>query len=95
MKKPLFVSTDNTAVNRNFQSLTNKFAEMFPGVDSRPITVTLVVGDNVVVPPVVRPRGRILTFQSAASNLFDKGLNAAGNWVINASSACTVTLYFF
>lgn len=95
MKKPLFVSTDNVAVNRNFQSLTNKFAEMFPGVDSRPITVTLVIGDNVVVPPVARPKGRILTFQSAASNLFDKGLNADGNWVINASSSCRVTLYFF
>lgn len=95
MKKPLFVVTDNVDVNRNFQSLTSKFAEMFPGVDSRPITVTLVIGDNVIVPPVSRPKGRILTFQSASSVLFDKGLNSAGNWVINSSSSCTVTLYFF
>lgn len=95
MSRPKFVKIDDDNTQTNFDELTKKFAEFSSLVDSKEVEQTLVTGDNAVTVPMPRPRGRVITYQSAAANFFDKGLDSNGRWTINASAPCTVRLFFF
>lgn len=93
--KPTFVKTNQAETDRNFQELTRLFAGLFPLVSSNPVmSVALVAGDNTVTPNVPVPQGRFITYQDAASTLFDKGFSG-GKWTINASAPCNIKLTFF
>lgn len=94
MKKPLFLTTGDQTTDKNFLELTRVFSGMFNGADAKLMSAALVTGDNAIVPSVAKPQGRIITYQDAASTLFDKGL-INGHWVINASAPCNIRLAFF
>lgn len=95
MKTPGFIAVDDEHTRRNFDELRRVFFDMWDGALSRETTATLATGDNEIRPTVSNPKGRVITYQSAAANLFDKGLNAAGNWIINSSAPCSIRLAFF
>lgn len=95
MKLPGFVNVDDDNTQRNFNELRRVFSDMWAGALAKETSANLVVGDNEIHPTVPNPRGRIITYQTAAATLFDKGLNAAGNWVVNSSAVCTIRLSFF
>lgn len=95
MKQPNFIKVQDDAAQKNFNELRKVFFEMYAGAGSKETSATLAVGDNEIPPTVPNPKGRIITFQSAASTLFDKGLNSAGKWVINSSAICDIKLAFF
>jgi hypothetical protein len=86
----------NQDLNKNFQELTRVFKAMPDLANaSGPVTVNLVPGDNPIATGIAKAQGRIITFQSAISFLFDKGLDAQNRWVINASGAVKIIVYFF
>lgn len=94
-RRPLIARVADETSNRNFQELQRFFVELFPGVWAREREVTLITGDNAIMPSAPRPRGRIIVYQSAAANFFDKGLNASGAWVLNSSAPCTIRIAFY
>lgn len=97
MNPPIFGKLPDKATDSNFDRLASIWAEFGVLADSRnPVSYDLIVGDNPLVPSTKnRPRGRIITFQSAVSDLFDVGLGTDGRWTINASDACTVQIIWF
>lgn len=95
MKKPVLLTVADGNTNRNFTELSKTLNQLYDGANAKQTTATLVVGDNEITPTVINPQGRIITYQDAASSLFDKGLNTNGKWVINASIACNIRLAFF
>jgi hypothetical protein len=95
MKLPNFVKVEDELSNKNFAELRRVFFDMYAGAVAKETQATLAVGDNQIAPTVPFPKGRIITFQSAAANLFDKGLDSSGKWVINSSAICTIRLAFF
>lgn len=94
MIRPLFVITGSETTDRNFQELRRLLADLYTGASAKETQAVLAAGDNSITPTVPAPKGRIITFQSAAANLFDKGM-VNGRWVINASAPCTIRLAFF
>lgn len=95
MKKPVFKQSGNQVLDYNFTELTKRFSELFDGCAAKQTEVVLSTGDNEIVPTIANPQGRFITFQSAAADLFDKGLNINGKWVLNASAPCTIRIAFF
>lgn len=95
MIKPNFVQIKDDNINKNFSEITRVMSSFYVGTLAVQTEAVLVAGDNEVVPTVASPSGRFVVYQSAAANLFDKGLNSSGKWVINASAPCTVRLAFF
>lgn len=94
-KRPRFVPVTDLNTQQNFDEVTKHFVELYPGVWAREQEVTLGVGDTSVRPSTPRPRGRLITFQTAASDIFDRGLQADGTWTFNSSAACTIRVAFF
>jgi hypothetical protein len=95
-KRPLYRRVSDPDTQYNFQETLRNLVELGPVAFAQPTgDVVLAIGDNLVTPTVTRPQGRILAYQSAASTLTDKGLNATGQWVLNSTAACTVRLLFF
>lgn len=95
MNTPNFKKTLDPSTDFNFSELRKVFFDLFDGAAAKSTQAALVAGDNQISPTVPFPRGRIITYQDAAANLFDKGLNSIGKWVINASAPCNIRLSFF
>lgn len=95
MNRPNFAQVDDDSANHNFREISKLVYSFYDGATAKPTEATLAIGDNEITPTVSSPQGRFIIFQSAAASLFDKGLNASGKWVINASAPCTVRLAFF
>lgn len=94
MRRPSLKKTDSLDTNYNFDQLAAAFQSLSDFVVAKTVSATLAIGDNSIVPTVPNPQGRLLLFQSAAANLFDKGM-INGKWVINSSAICTIRLAFF
>lgn len=95
MRGPTIREVEDELVHQNFTEIGNTWARFGPLADAAdPIEYTLVTGVNALRPPL-RPRGRVVVYQSAAADLFDTGLNEAGFWVLNASAPVTVRIMWF
>lgn len=96
--KPILLGRlDDETSERNMQAIVKAFSEIGPAaLGLETLDVVLAVGDNDVHSPIKRPHGRLVSYQSAASNLFDKGIKAGteDTWVINASATCTCRFIF-
>lgn len=94
MRRPSLKKTNSSDLDYNFNQLATSFQSLSDFAGAKTVSATLAVGDNSIVPTVANPQGRLLLFQSAAANLFDKGL-VNGKWVINSSAICSIRLAFF
>lgn len=95
-RRIVVLHTGDTQPDTNFREIQRQFVEMPDLAFAKgPQTVTLAVGDNKIKPGIAKPRGRIVVYQDAAATLYDKGSNADGDWVLNASAACTIRIFFF
>lgn len=90
-----FERSAELATRRNFSELQRAFRELGPlAFGYMTEELSLVAGDNPVVPTVAGPRGRITVFQTAASTLTDKGLDSNGRWIVTASAPCKARFVF-
>jgi len=95
-KRILFGHILDSAINRNFEQALRFFMELWPGVWGKEIEYDLSPGDNQIVPPFPRPRGRTVTLTKSASVVYDKGLSADGKfWILNASESVTQRAIFY
>lgn len=93
----LIGKTDNQTLDSNFAEVSRGLSELSPLANGVETTdQTLAVGDNNIPVPgkIKTPRGRVTTYISAASTLFDKGM-VNGKWVVNASAVCTARFLFY
>lgn len=93
-RRPLIRHVDDEPSQANFQELQRFFVELYPGVWSKEQTVALITGNNTIHTGLAKPRGRIITYQDAASNLFDS-VPGDGTWIINASAPANIRLAFY
>lgn len=97
LKGPVLVPTIQVHkdVDANFRMISNHLATQHP-VTSAVTTkdYDLVVGDNEITVSG-KPSHRLTTYMSLPSTLFDKGLNAAGKWVVVSTAVTTCRFMFF
>lgn len=94
--KPLQLHrVEDEVTQRNFQALVDWVNQLSGVISGQIVEMALVVGDNIIHPPVKHAKGRITVYQDAVSSLIDSGLQADGTWIVNASVACNVRLLFF
>lgn len=93
---PKFAKTENVPTDQNFAELKKILGALHPLVSAKMTgNVELAVGTTRVKPPLAKPSGRILVYQSAASDISDSGLDGDGYWVFTSSAACTCRFLFF
>ena len=97
LSKVFFKPVDDANTHFNFQQIDKELATFGPTARSQ-ITnlIALNVGDNSIKIPgkMINAYGRITAYQDAPSNLYDKGPDGNGNWIVNASAACNVRFLF-
>lgn len=93
----LFSKSKDDATDRNFKEVQKHLDEMHPLVKARSVgPVDVVAGANYITVPTSLPKpfGRLVVYQSAASDFYDDGMSA-GKWVLFSSAPCTIKLLFF
>lgn len=91
---PLLIRTDDVNARRNDQRITQSLERLSPTATGVVMEVTLVVGNNLVRPPMKHPQGIIVTQQNATGTIVGLGLDDNGNYVVNSTVACTAKIQF-
>lgn len=93
--QPILRGVPEPTSDENFKRIGDALSRTNAVNNSEPVSADLAAGDNAITTPgKTHAKGRIVVYQSAAADLFDKGVDASGRWVINASAPCTVLLIF-
>lgn len=94
--RPLFVKVKDEPTQRNFQETLRLFVEAWPGAWAHEEAYLLAPGDNLVKPPIPRPRGRVITYQDSGAIIYDKAtLDKNGMWTLNASESVNVHIAWY
>lgn len=95
--RPLFVKVHDGPTERNFKETLRLFVEAWSGAWAHETTYDLLPGDNLVKPPIPRPKGRVFTYQSSPAIVYDKTsqVDSHGMWILHASESVTIHIAWY